>query len=320
MNEVVDYKWGSSRRYNSYADWFVRQFGYRVQKVSVNAGFSCPNRDGTKGSGGCTYCLNEAFIPAYCRTDLTVTEQIKRGIEFHSRRYRRAGGYLAYFQAYTNTYAGIERLRDLYEEALSYPGIKGIVIGTRPDCVNDQLLDYLARMSEKFFVIVEYGIETVNDTTLKNINRGHDFAVSSKAVLDTASRGIKSGAHLIFGLPGDTRQGIIESADKISALPLNSIKIRQLQLIKDTVMAGQYRENPSEFDLYSLEEYLDLLSSFVEKLNPGIMVERISGEAPPVMLADPRDWHMRSGGIMRLFEQKLEACNTWQGRLYKGGS
>jgi hypothetical protein len=308
---------GTGRRYNSYADWFASLFGKRVQKVSINAGFTCPNRDGTLGLGGCTYCNNEAFIPAYCTPEKSVTGQIEQGIAFHHRRYRRADSFIAYFQAYTNTYAETERLMALYHQALSHPAVAGIIIGTRPDCVTGELLDKLAVMARDWFVMIEYGIESVSDATLKRINRGHDFATAVKAVEETHARGLNTGAHLIFGLPGESRSQITESADVISSLPLTSLKIRQLQLIRGTVMADEYRTDPAGFDLYTLEEYLDLVISFCERLNPAIMIDRISGEAPPRMLDDPRDWHMRSDEIFRRFEQRLAERDTWQGRLYK---
>jgi hypothetical protein len=247
---------------------------------------------------------------------MSVSRQIEQGMEFHRQRYRRADSYLAYFQAYTNTYADTERLMGLYDQALNHPGVAGIVIGTRPDCVNGELLDRLGVMARDYFVMVEYGIESVSDETLKRINRGHDFAAAVKAVEDTTARGINTGAHLIFGLPGESRAQIIASAGVISALPLTSLKIRQLQLIKGTVMADEYRADPDAFDLYTLEEYLDLVISFCERLAPSIMIDRISGEAPPRLLDDPRDWHMRSNEIFRLFEQRLEERDTWQGRLY----
>jgi radical SAM protein (TIGR01212 family) len=317
MTEPAPYLWGTTRRFNSCSDWFKSLFGKRIQKVSINAGFTCPNRDGTLGSGGCTYCNNEAFIPSYCTPDKSVTQQIEQGIEFHRRRYRRADSYMAYFQAYTNTYAGTERLMALYDEALSYPGVLGLVIGTRPDCVTNDLLDRLAVISRDCFIIIEYGIETVSDETLRRINRGHDFSTSVNALKATAERGIHTGAHFIFGLPGESREQIRESADIISSLPVKTLKIRQLQLIKGTLMAEEYMKNPEAFDLFTLEEYLDLVAGFCEKLNPAIMIDRISGEAPHRMLADPRNWQLRSNEIFRLFETRLEAAGTWQGRLYK---
>lgn len=316
MTGKATYGWETNRRYNSYTDWFNTLFGKRVQKVSINAGFTCPNRDGTLGSGGCTYCNNEAFIPAYCTPEISVTEQIERGIAFHQRRYRRAENFLAYFQAYTNTYAAMERLKALYDEALSYPGVLGIVIGTRPDCISGDMLDYLAELSRDYFVIVEYGIESTNDKVLRHINRGHDFASAVRAVTETAEKGIYTGAHLIFGLPGESREQIIDSAATISALPLSSIKIHQLQLVKGTLMAEEYRSNPERFDLYTLEEYLDLVIEFCERLSPSLMIDRISGEAPPGLLDDPRDWHKRSNEIFSLFESSLENKDTWQGRLF----
>ena len=320
MTGEKKYSWGTSGRYNSYTDWFATHFGKRVQKVSINAGFTCPNRDGTLGYGGCTYCNNEAFIPAYCTPDISVTEQIEKGIAFHRKRYRRTDSYLAYFQAYTNTYAGIEKLMSLYEEALRHPAVVGLVIGTRPDCVSSELLDYLAQLARDRFVTVEYGIETVSDVTLKRINRGHTFADALKAVEETSERGIRTGAHLIFGLPGESRSQITASAEVISSLPVDILKIRQLQLIRGTAMAREFKDRPEEFDLYSLDDYIGLVISFVERLNPAIMIDRISGEAPPRMLDDPRSWSLRSNEILKLFGKGLEERKTWQGRLFKAGS
>jgi radical SAM protein (TIGR01212 family) len=320
MRQDQHYSWGTARRYNSYTDWFTSYFGKRVQKVSINAGFTCPNRDGTLGYGGCTYCNNEAFIPAYCTPDSSVTDQIDRGIAFHRKRYRRADSYLAYYQAYTNTYAGIERLMSLYEEALRHPAVAGLVIGTRPDCVSSELLDYLAQLSLERFVTVEYGIETVSDVTLKRINRGHTFDDAARAVGETSHRGIRTGAHLIFGLPGESRSQITASAEVISSIPVNILKIRQLQLIRGTAMAQEFRKKPEEFDLYSLDDYISLVISFIERLNPAVMIDRISGEAPPRMLDDPRSWSLRSNEILQLFGERLEERETWQGRLYKTGS
>lgn len=259
MNGEQNYVWGTARRYNSYADWFAGLFGGRVQKLSINAGFTCPNRDGTLGYGGCTYCNNEAFIPGYCTPEKSVTDQIEQGIAFHRRRYRRAERYIAYFQAYTNTYADIDKLTALYDEALNHPSVAGLVIGTRPDCINGELLDRLAVMARDYFVMIEYGIESVNDDILRRINRGHDFTTAMKALKETELRGLNAGAHLIFGLPGESRSAIADSAEVISSLPLTSLKIRQLQLIKGTAMAMEYRKNPGAFDLYDLEEYLDLV-------------------------------------------------------------
>ncbi len=313
----MKYEWQQDRRYNSYADWLTRLFGGRVQKLSINAGFTCPNRDGTLGAGGCTYCNNEAFLPAYCTPEKSITGQITEGIEFHRRRYRRAYRFIAYFQAYTNTYADLDSLMALYAEALGDPAVTGIVIGTRPDCVDDELLDRLALLAHEYFVAVEYGVESVNDETLMRVNRGHDFATSVRAIRETAARGLNVGAHLIFGLPGERPQQIVESADLISQLPLTSLKIRQLQLIRNTAMAAEYHRDPERFSLFSLEEYLDLVVSFTERLSPAIMIDRISGEAPRRLLDDPRDWKVRSSEIAGMFAGRLQQRDTWQGRLWK---
>ncbi len=320
MNEIKKYYWGSDRRFNAFSTWFSSYFGERVQKVSLDAGFTCPNRDGTLGSGGCTYCSNEAFNPSYCSPEKSVTQQLDEGIPFHKRRYRRAKRYLAYFQAYSNTYAGIGRLKELYSEALAYPGITGLVIGTRPDCVSDELLDYLAELNRDKFLIIEYGIESVYNTTLKRINRGHDFETAAMMVTKTTERGIRTGAHFILGLPGESRDDIIDSAAVISQLPLHSVKLHQLQIFKGTTMADEYASDPSKFHLFTTDEYLELVTAFVERLNPAIMIERISSEAPPRTLADPRLWDLRTDEFLRLFEKRLEEQDTWQGKFYKPNS
>jgi uncharacterized protein len=317
MVESAKYPWGSGRRYNAFSTWFASYFGERIQKVSLDAGFTCPNRDGTLGTGGCTYCLNDAFNPSYCSPEKSITQQLDEGIPFHQRRYRRAKRYLAYFQAYSNTYADIEKLKNLYSEALAYPGIAGLVIGTRPDCVSEELLDYFEALNRETFLIVEYGIESVNDETLKRINRGHNYSAAAKMVSLTAERGIRTGAHFIFGLPGESREEIINSAAVISELPLHSVKLHQLQIFKGTAMAEEFNANPQKFDLFSTSGYLEVVTSFIERLNPAIMIERISSEAPPRTLADPRLWDLRTDEFLRLFEKRLEEKDTWQGRLYK---
>lgn len=316
MIEKRTYPWGTDRRFNAFSTWFSSYFGERVQKVSLDAGFTCPNRDGTSGTGGCTFCSNEAFNPSYCSPEKSVTQQLDEGIPFHQRRYRRAKRYLAYFQAYSNTYSGIEKLKALYSEALSYPGIIGLVIGTRPDCVDESLLDYLAELKKRCFLIVEYGIESVNDDTLRRVNRGHDFETAVKTIIKTAERGIHTGAHFILGLPGESREEIINSSTIISELPLNSVKLHQLQIFKGTAMAEEYAADPHRFDLFTPAEYLDLVIAFTEKLNPAIMIERISSEAPPRTLADPRLWDIRTDEFIRLFDKRLEELDTWQGRHY----
>ena len=282
----------------------------------MDAGFTCPNRDGTLGRGGCTYCNNDAFKPSYCQPEKPVRQQIKEGITFHKVRYRRAEKYLAYFQAYSNTYADLDYLKRIYSEALDVPGVVGLVIGTRPDCVDDDKLDYFADLAEKVYLIIEYGIESCYDKTLERINRKHSYEQSAQAIQKTAQRGIRTGAHLIFGLPGETRDEMLQEVEIISGLPLNNVKFHQLQIIKGTRMAIDYDNNPEAFKLFSWEEYREFMIDFMERLNPEFVVERITGEAPPRYLAGPRWGLKRTDQILNLFEQRLEERNTWQGRLY----
>ena len=310
------FPWGHERRFNAYSNFFRKHYGERVQKVSINAGFTCPNRDGTLGIGGCTYCNNDAFNPSYCHPGKSVTRQIKEGIEFHKRRYRRAFLYLAYFQAYSNTYAPLETLRDLFEEALMYPGVTGLIIGTRPDCMDDQKLGYLRELSQRCYLAVEYGIESCYDKTLRRINRGHTFEDAVKAVRSTAELGINTGAHFIFGLPGETREEMLAEAGIISDLPLKIVKLHQLQIIKGTAMEAEFLNNPDEFQLFGWEEYLDFFISFLERLTPDILVERFSGETPPRFLATGGWGRKRSDLVANLIEKRLEELDTWQGRLF----
>lgn len=309
----------TGKRYNSYNEYFKRTFGQRVQKVSIDAGFTCPNRDGTTGLGGCTYCNNDAFNPSYCQPQKPVSQQIAEGIEFHKVRYRRALKYLAYFQTYSNTYSSINRLKELYEQALAYPEITGLVIGTRPDCIDDEKLAYLADIARHHYVIVEYGMESTNNETLKLINRGHTFEQTALAISKTASYGLKTGAHLIFGLPGESRQQMLEQAHIVSALPLTTIKFHQLQIVKDTVMAKQFLDNPSQFKLFSLDEYIDFIVAFIERLNPDIVIERFTGEVPPRFLVNKAWGQLRADQVALKIEQEMERLNTWQGKKFIAG-
>jgi radical SAM protein (TIGR01212 family) len=311
----MQYIWGDNRRFNSYAGYFKRTFGGRVQKVSIDAGFTCPNRDGSKGRGGCTYCDNDSFNPSYCIPHKSVAEQIEEGVEFHARRYRRADKFLAYFQAYSNTYAPIGQLKKIYSEALEYPGVIGLVIGTRPDCVDSEKLDYLAELSKKYHIVLEYGLESCYDKTLRRINRKHDFECSCRAIEETAARGIRTGVHLMFGLPGETVREMLDEADIISGLPVDSVKFHQLQLLKNTRITEEYIRNPSDFHIFDIPEYIDFMTLIIEKLRPDIVVERIAGEVPPRFLAVPAWSSLRNDQMLNLFEKNLEKQDTWQGKL-----
>ena len=312
----MPYVWGDERRFNSYAAYFKRTFGSRMQKVTINAGFSCPNRDGKISWGGCTFCRNDAFTPSYCASEKSITQQIEEGIEFHRRRYRTAQRYLAYFQSFSNTYAPLERLRECYDEALAHPDVAGIVVGTRPDCVDEEKLDYFAELARDKYVILEYGVESCYDATLKRINRGHDFATAVRAIEMTAARGIHCGAHFILGLPGESDQMLLEQVEKINALPLTTIKFHQLQLFKDTPLAREYDEHPEHFRFWTVEEYIDLFVEIVRRLRPDIVIERFAGEAPP------RYHHTQGWGLIRnetllmMLDKKLEAKGVHQGDIF----
>jgi len=314
----VGYPWGHERRFNAFTDNFRKIYGSRMQKVSIDAGFTCPNRDGSISTGGCSFCNNKAFNPSYCLPSKSVTQQIEEGIEFHRKRYRKAGSYLAYFQAYSNTYASVSKLADLYYEALGHKDIKGLVIGTRPDCVNDEILDFLKDLSERCILLLEYGIESCYDKTLVRINRGHSFRDAVEALEASAARGLDTGAHFIFGLPGETREEMLREAEIISGLPVNRVKFHQLQIIRGTEMEEEFNSNPADFEIFTWDDYLDFIIRFLEKLNPAIIVERFTGEAPPRFLSREVWGKKRTDQIVGLIEKRLEELDTWQGRLYNG--
>ncbi|HNW73612.1 MAG TPA: TIGR01212 family radical SAM protein [Bacteroidales bacterium] len=309
------YPWGHLRRFNSYTEYIRKTFGGRIQKVVVDAGFTCPNRDGTIGVGGCTYCNNDSFNPSYCNPREPLDFQISKGIAFHRVRYRRARQYLVYFQPYSNTYAPLPVLKKLYQEALGYPGVKGIVIGTRPDCVDDALLEYLHELSELHYIQIEYGIESCYDETLQRINRGHSFAVGEKMIRKTADLGIKTGAHFIFGLPGETRDMMMHCASIISELPLDSVKFHQLQIVKGTLMEQEFSDHPENFVQFSLPEYMTFMADFLEQLHPSVVIERFSGEVPPRFLHHSSWGLIRYDEVLRLIEAELERRDTWQGKM-----
>lgn len=305
MNEI---------RYNDLSAYLSAHFPYKVQKISLNAGFTCPNRDGTVGYGGCTYCNNQTFNPAYCKTEKTVTEQLEEGKQFFARKYPEMK-FLAYFQAYTNTYAELEELKRKYEEALQVKDVVGIVIGTRPDCMPDALLDYLEDLNKRTFLVVEYGVESTDNDTLKRINRGHTFEVAEEAIRKTAARGIRVGAHIILGLPGEAKEQLIKQAGVLSALPLTTLKLHQLQLIKGTRMAHEFEMQPEDFHLYSADEYIDLVIDYVEHLRPDIVLERFVSQSPKDLLIAP-DWGLKNHEFTDKVKKRMRERDAWQGKKY----
>lgn len=415
---ATDY-YPEGKRYNSFVGYYRRRYGERVQKLVLDAGFSCPNRDGTVGWGGCSYCDNAAFHPGYSTPGKALLAQIEEGIEFQRVRYPRVRHYLGYFQAYSNTYGTLERLQRAYEEVLSHPEVVGIVIGTRPDCVDEEKLDYLSGLAggrvlkgwrrtfggsgidggwvnersadsgsgangwraddrstndrstndrstndrstndrstndrsansistnsisanggsiddrstnngsadgglpegktiDAPIVVVEYGIESCYDATLRRINRGHDFECARRAVEMTAERGLDTGAHFILGLPGETREMLLNQCDAISSLPLRSVKFHQLQIVKGTAMEKEYAADPSAFYRPGLDEYLDFVIDILERLRPDLYIERVAGEVPPRFVNDTPWGLVRNFEILRMLDRRMEERGARQGRLF----
>lgn len=305
---------GGMQLYNDYSSYLRGVFGCKVQKISVNAGFTCPNRDGTKGWGGCTYCNNQTFNPEYCDGGKSVLQQVEEGKAFFSRKYP-SMKYLAYFQAYTNTYGETASLIRKYEDALSVDGVVGLVIGTRPDCMPDELLSYLSSLARQTYVMVEYGIESTDDAMLARINRGHDFATAADAVCRTADAGVNVGAHIILGLPGDTRETILGQPARLSALPLVTLKLHQLQIIRGTRMAREYAECPQHFRLFDVDSYIDTAIDYVERLRPDIVVERFVSQSPRELLVAP-DWKLKNYEFVEKLKKRMAERKTFQGRLW----
>ncbi len=302
-------------RYNEYGSWLTSRLGVKAQKISLNAGFTCPNRDGSIGVGGCTYCNNQTFNPDYCAPTKSITQQLEKGKAFFSRKYPEMK-YLAYFQAYTNTYDSLESLKAKYEEALRVPDVVGLVIGTRPDCMPDSLLDYLEELHHRSFLLVEYGVESVYDKTLLRIHRGHTHAQTVDAIRRTAERGILVGAHVILGLPGESREEMLEEADALSRLPLTMLKLHQLQLIKGTQMAAEYAAVPEDFHLFAADEYVDLVIDFLERLRPDLVLERFVSQSPASLLARP-GWGLKNHEFVAKVKRRLQERDARQGRLFQ---
>jgi radical SAM protein (TIGR01212 family) len=302
-----------NKRYNSYLGYLKQHYGERIQKVTVDAGFTCPNRDGTLGKGGCIYCNNMSFNPGYNDASKSITQQIKEGIAFLTHRYR-TNKYIVYFQPFSNTYAPLNILQKYYQEALSIPQVIGLTIGTRPDCIDDAKLAYLAELARDYDITIEYGLESISDATLSRINRGHDFQCFLDAVQLTAAYNVKICTHIILGFPWENQKLWLREANILSGLPINFLKIHHLHIVKDTPLGEEYQQNP--FALLSFSYYLDVIITFLEQLNPDIIIQRLAGEAPPHMLLAPR-WGMRSSEIVRRIEKEMGNRNTWQGRYYK---
>lgn len=298
--------------FTQYLNWKFPE--YKVQKISLNSGFSCPNRDGSKGRGGCTYCNNSAFSPKYTQTERSIKNQITAGKAFFQRKYPNMK-YIAYFQSYTNTYGEIEQIKKLYKEALSCDDIVGITIGTRPDCISDELLDYLSRLNNKHYIYIEYGVESTSNSTLKRINRHHTYEESVEAIEKTAQRGIPVGAHLIIGLPGEQNEDYINHIRRLSKLPLTSLKMHQLQILKNTAMAIEYRQNPKPYKLFTIKEYLETVGQLLRNMRPTIYLDRFTSQAPSELLIAPK-WGIKNYQFVSQLQEYMRHNGWKQGDLY----
>jgi hypothetical protein len=297
--------------YNDFGSWIRGRFPFRVQKISIDAGFTCPNRDGRIATGGCIYCNNRTFSPAYCQRNLSISQQLEDGKTFFSKKYPDMK-YLAYFQAFTNTYSSIEKLRRMHQEALEVKDVVGIVIGTRPDCVSEEILDYLEELNRHTFLMVEYGVESANDDTLLRINRGHDFACSQRAIRMTHQRGILTGAHLILGLPGEDEKEILRQAQLISELEIDVLKIHQMQIIKGTRLAAEYEQHP--FHIYTADEYIQLIAEYIRRLRKDLVLERFVSQSPANLLIAPK-WGLMNYEFTHRLENYMKEKGIRQGEL-----
>lgn len=303
------------RRYTNFSDKLKELFGARVQKLSIDAGFTCPNRDGHVGVGGCTFCDNASFSPDYCRTAGGITAQINAGISFFGAKYPNQK-YLAYFQNYSATYAPLSVIKERVEEALAHPKISGIVIGTRPDICSSEVLDYLEELAKVCYVGIEFGVESTNDSVLKSVNRGHSYEVSEDAILRAAGRGIYVGAHLIIGLPGESQEEALQGAIKVSNLPIDVLKLHQLQIIKGTRMADEYKASPEKFELFTMEGYLEFLARLIPQIPQRVGFERFVNQVPPGYLIAPK-WGIKNHEFTAKLDKMLAACDLWQGKIIK---
>ena len=309
----VCYDWrNSGLRYYGYNFHLRQRFGHRVQRVSLDAGFTCPNVDGTVATGGCVFCDNRSFSPSRRLPKGTILGQIDEGISRLKRRYT-CDHFMAYFQPATNTYAPVDQLRDLYLEALSHPQVVAMAIGTRPDCVPDEVLDLLEEVAQKTYLCVEYGMQTMHDRSLDWMNRGHHHDAMLDAMERSRERGFEICAHIMLGLPGESHEDMLATADEVARLNIDAVKIHNLYAVKNTpfgeqVLAGQET-------LMERDDYIQTLVDFLERLPPTTIVERISGEAPPAYFIGPT-WCLDKPGVRNALDAELERRDSWQGKLY----
>lgn len=289
----------------TYSEYLAGIFpAIKVQKISVNAGFNCPNRDGTISRGGCIYCLNTSFTPGYCMEKRGVTEQLEEGKRFFSRKYP-SMKYLAYFQSYTNTFGGTDRLERLYREAMEVEDVVGLVVGTRPDCVPTETVDLLSSLARELPVFVELGAESSHDATLRLINRGHGWREVAETSCALADAGVRVGLHLIAGLPGEGKKEVMQTLDKSLELPVDSLKFHQLQILKGTPLERMWREGTLNVRPWELEEYLELCAGIVRRVDGRVCLERFLAQAPPGTVAAP-SWGLKNHEFMHRLRRLLD--------------
>lgn len=299
--------------YRDFAQFLSEHFDCKMQKIAVNAGFTCPNRDGSKGRGGCTYCNNQTFNPAYCTPSQSITDQLEEGKRFFGKKYPDMR-YLAYFQAYTNTHGDIDRIMEMYREALAVDKVDGIIIGTRPDCMPDELLTQLAELHKSHWIMIEYGAETAHNNTLDFINRCHSWEDTTDAVMRTHNAGIPCGLHLILGLPGEDESMILDTIKQVSRLPLDTIKLHQLQLVRGTRMAKDIEDGLYNVTHFSVEEYISLCCKVIQLTSPSIAIERFVSQSPDNLLISPR-WGLKNYEFTNLLNNAIKKLGVKQGEL-----
>jgi len=300
-------------RYNTYRPYIKEKLGYRVNKLSVDMGFTCPNRDGNLAIGGCVYCNNDSFVPPYARARFSMDEQITNGMDYLRKRFK-AEKFIIYFQSYTNTYESVEKLEDMYRKALSYDDVIGIAVGTRSDCIDEEKLSMFEELAKDYYVCLEYGIESIYDKTLDYMNRGHDYQSVLDAIEMSKGRGFEIGAHIIVGMPTETKEEMLAMADEVSSLGIDVFKVHNLHIVRNTPLARMYKEEP--FKLFTFEEYVNFIVDFLERISPEIIIERLFTDTPHQLLIAP-DWGKSHLQILQAIEAELEKRGTYQGRLYQ---
>ncbi|MDR4496833.1 MAG: TIGR01212 family radical SAM protein [Candidatus Scalindua sp.] len=306
-------EWLKTHRYYPFRFYLKEKYPFKVHKISLHAGFTCPNRDGLVGSGGCTYCDNKSFSPNVKKNILSIKEQVNNGVLFFKRRYG-AEKFIAYFQSFTNTYADIKTLKALYDEALSHKDIIGLSIGTRPDCITDDVLNLINDYTDRYHVWIEYGLQSIHDRTLQLVNRGHHYRDFEDAISRTKYRSnIKICAHIILGLPGEDWEDMMETAQTISSLGLDGLKLHHLYVSENTVMAEDFFKG--NVKTMKMEEYVSVACDFLERISPETVIQRLVGDTHGETLISPV-WKESKSEVLSAITEELKRRNSYQGIKY----